>query len=242
MLEVGACLLCKTCCCEMPDCSDTRVTHENFVLLCVFDEILECVESRVVCLYRDSGACRVDEHDGLEHRVCQTCVVSHCLECDKLDCRHRDDRSVSLRVCTLKHSCCSACSRYVDDREILELARCCICKSSHDLVCSAACRIRDDALYVHVLEVYRAGCRFTRSVCEYAECHQRDNCDCQKFFHYSSNSGRSLIFPFYLCTLPDAFPAASAATSCTLTRLKSCSMLCFSADAATAKLIACWSS
>ena len=60
-----------------------------------------------------------------------------------------------------------------------------------------------------------------------------------------------LAFPFcintkeffvlgYLCTLPDPSPPASFSTSETLTRLKSPSMECFRADAATANSMAAW--
>jgi len=41
----------------------------------------------------------------------------------------------------------------------------------------------------------------------------------------------------YRCTRPVPFPAASASTSETVTRLKSCSIECFRQDAATAKSI-----
>ena len=45
---------------------------------------------------------------------------------------------------------------------------------------------------------------------------------------------------FYRCTRPDPSPPASFSTSATVTRLKSPSMECFNAEAATANSMACW--
>ena len=58
------------------------------------------------------------------------------------------------------------------------------------------------------------------------------------FAHRVNQPRAKAVADFYRCTLPEPSPAASFLTSSTVTRLKSPSTECFSADAATANSIA----
>ena len=127
MLELRPCLLCKACRSKMPDRAVTGIAHGDLVLLRVVDEILNGVETVVLCVYRDGRACAVYHHDRLKHGICKSCVCPHSLKCRELYRDHGNGSSVCRGIGTRKHACRSAAAGTVLNGNILEGALRCVC-------------------------------------------------------------------------------------------------------------------
>ena len=117
---------CKPSCCEMPDRAVSGVAHGNLVLFCVVDEVLDRVETVILRIHGDRGACAVYHHDRLEHGICKTRICSHRFEGCELYRDHRNRGPVCRSVRSCKHTGRSAAAGTVLYGNILKGTFCCV--------------------------------------------------------------------------------------------------------------------